>query len=166
MQQAVAEAAAAEASPDIEVYWRAARAVDASPQRYLLLLGLKPQEPIRVAELVGRGLRFQALERFRANAGLRAGELAELVSIPERTLHRRRDRGRLAPDESDRLVRASRVFGRTLELFEGDADSARRWFTAPAKGLSGRAPIQLCRSDVGVREVEAFIERLESGVLS
>jgi putative toxin-antitoxin system antitoxin component (TIGR02293 family) len=63
-------------------------------------------------------------------------------------------------------MRASRAFGRALELFEGDAEAARRWFTTPAIGLGGKAPIALCRSDVGTREVEAFIDRLEGGILS
>lgn len=166
MPHAIAEAGAAEASSDVEAYWRAARVGAASPHRYLLLLGLKPQDPIRIAEQVNRGLKFQALERFRVNAGLKASDLAELVSVTQRTLHRRRDQGRLEPDESDRLVRASRSFGRALELFEGDADAARAWFTTPVTGLGARAPIVLCRSDVGTREVEAFIDRLERGVLS
>jgi putative toxin-antitoxin system antitoxin component (TIGR02293 family) len=156
----------ADAALDVAAYWRAARAPNASPHRYLLLLGLEPGDPLRIAELVGRGLRFRAFERFRANAGLTNAELSELVAVTPRTRQRRKDVGRLEPTESDRLARAARTFGRALELFEGDADAARRWFTSQVGALGGRSPIALCRSDVGTREVEALIDRLEQGVLS
>jgi putative toxin-antitoxin system antitoxin component (TIGR02293 family) len=151
---------------DVAAYWRAAREPNASPHRYLLLLGLEPKDPLRIAEQVGRGLRFRAFERFRANAGLTSDQLSELVAVTPRTRQRRKETGRLEPTESDRLVRAARTFGQALELFEGDADAAHRWFTTKATALGDRSPIVLCRSDVGTREVEALIGRLEHGVLS
>ena len=53
-----------------------------------------------------------------------------------------------------------------LELFEGDAAAARRWFYTPAKASGGERPITLARTDLGTREVEALIDRLEQGVLT
>ena len=67
-------------------------------------------------------------------------------------------------EESDRLVRASRVFGRALELFEGDDEQTRRWLTTPATALGGRTPFDLARSEVGGKEVETLIGRLEHGI--
>jgi putative toxin-antitoxin system antitoxin component (TIGR02293 family) len=60
----------------------------------------------------------------------------------------------------------SRVYARTLDLFEGDADAARRWFYTPARALGGERPIDFARTDLGTREVEALIDRLEQGVLT
>ena len=71
-----------------------------------------------------------------------------------------------ATDESDRLLRVSRVFAMALELFEGDAAAARRWFYTPAKALGGEKPITFARTELGTREVEALIDRLEQGVLT
>ena len=166
MQHVVVEGKAAGEYPDIDVYWRAAKGGQAGPYRYVLLLGLRLQDPIRIVKRVEEGLKFQALERFQKNTQFSTTDLAEVVSIKLRTLHRRRDQGRLEPDESDRLLRVSRIFGKALELFEGDADAARRWFSTPLKGLGGEPPIVLSRTDVGAREVEALIDRLEHGVLS
>lgn len=87
--------------------------------------------------------------------------LAELAQIPPRTLARRKEEGRLDPDESDRLLRASRVFGRALALFEGDVDAARTWLSAEQPALGGMAPLELATTDVGAREVENLIGRLE-----
>ena len=60
----------------------------------------------------------------------------------------------------------SRVFGKALELFEGDFAGARQWLASPQPGLRGERPILLANTDVGAREVEALIARLEHGVLT
>jgi putative toxin-antitoxin system antitoxin component (TIGR02293 family) len=64
------------------------------------------------------------------------------------------------------LLRASRLFGRTLELFEGDRDAATEWLTTAQPALGGARPIDLANTDVGAREVETLIGRLEHGVFS
>lgn len=166
MEHGVVERKTAGAYPDIDAYWRAAKGGRAGPYGYVSLLGLRLQDPIRIAKRVEGGLTFQALERFQKNTQLSTSDLADVVSIKLRTLHRRKDQGRLEPEESDRLLRVSRIFGKALELFEGDADAARRWFSTPLAGLGGEPPIFLARTDVGAREVEALIDRLEHGVLS
>ena len=103
---------------------------------------------------------------FSFRSAVSAGELATLVSIPARTLARRETTGRLEPEESDRLLRLSRVFGRALELFEGDAPAAREWLATPQRALGDERPMVLARTDVGAREVEALVERLEHGILN
>jgi putative toxin-antitoxin system antitoxin component (TIGR02293 family) len=134
---------------------------------YLSLLGLHPHGPVgKLFQQVQRGLAFSALERFQRKTGLATAELANVVRIPMRTLHRRKEEGRLAPEESDRLLRVSRVFGKAIDLFEGDAAAAREWLGAPQKGLDGERPMVLVKTDLGAREVEALIDRLEHGVLT
>jgi putative toxin-antitoxin system antitoxin component (TIGR02293 family) len=154
------------APPDIDSYWEAVKGGQPTTYLYVCLLGLRPSDPIAIVKRVRGGLKFQALERFQRNTRFSTAELADLVAIKLRTLHRRREQGRLEPDESDRLLRVSRVFAKALELFEGDADAARRWFHTPAKGLGGEPPIAVAGTDVGSREVEALIDRLEHGVLT
>ena len=84
------------------------------------------------------------------------------MATPRRTLSRRR--GRLRPDESDRLFRACRVFEMASALFEGDVSAARDWLQAAQPGLSGTIPLEIISTDVGAREVEDLIGRLEHGV--
>jgi len=79
---------------------------------------------------------------------------------------RRKSEGRLKPDESDRLVRASRLFDKAVDLFEGDAPAATQWFKTSQPALAGQAPIQFARTEVGAREVEDLIGRLEHGVFT
>jgi putative toxin-antitoxin system antitoxin component (TIGR02293 family) len=160
------EAKAAAEHPDVDSYWKAARAGHRRADMYVMLLGFHPSGAIEMLHRVKLGLKFKALERFQKNTRFSTADLADLVAIKPRTLHRRKEQGRLAPDESDRLLRVTRVFAKALELFEGDADAARRWFHAPAKALGGERPIALAGTDLGSREVEGLIERLEHGVLT
>jgi len=80
-----------------------------------------------------------------------------------RTLSRRQREGRLARDESDRVLRAAKIFDLTVELFEGDSDGAREWLLLPQYGLGGQRPVNFARTEVGAREVENLIGRLEWG---
>ena len=136
------------------------------PHFYATLLGLGSLESTDLLERVEAGFSYKTFERFQRNIDLQTEELASLVRIKVRTLARRREAGRLTADESDRLLRASRVFGKALALFEGDVEAARSWFSSPAPALKDRAPQDVSTTDVGAREVENLIGRLEHGVFS
>ena len=133
---------------------------------YLLLLGLDPVDTPQLVERVQEGLSFGELERLRQNMGLSREEMAKLVQIRPRTLDRRKKEGRLHPEESDRLLRASRVFGRAITLFEGDVEGALGWLSTPQGALGGAVPLEMARTEIGTREVEGLIGRLEHGVFS
>ncbi|MEO8090647.1 MAG: antitoxin Xre/MbcA/ParS toxin-binding domain-containing protein [Gemmatimonadales bacterium] len=133
---------------------------------YVALLGLRGYEPLAVYRLVRKGLAYTSFLRFQRNTSLSARTIAELIQIPARTLTRRKAEGKLAPDESDRLVRASRIFGRAMELFEGDNDAARMWLISAQPALGGLVPLELARTDVGASEVENLVGRLEYGIPS
>ena len=136
------------------------------PHSYAVLLGLRDVDSAKILRTVQAGLSFAAFERFQRNAGLSQAQVSGLMQIAGRTLTRRRAEGRFRPDESDRLLRAGRVFGRALMLFDGDATAARKWFLSPQASLGGAVPLTLAETEVGAREVEATIGRIEHGVYS
>lgn len=145
------------------------RLVEAGPpgkHPYVVLLGLRSFDTPSLTRNLLEGLSFESLVRLQKNMDLPLKELAHLIDISTRTLARRRDRGRLEPDESDRLVRLSRVFALALELFEGDVESARSWLSRPQPALGDATPLDMVRTEVGAREVEALIGGLEHGVYS
>ncbi|CAN5591008.1 hypothetical protein BH24ACI3_BH24ACI3_04140 [soil metagenome] len=88
------------------------------------------------------------------------------VGISPRTLSRRRVEKKLSPAESDRLVSVSRLLSLSIDLFEGDIPGAIRWFTRPNRALGRIAPLEASTTEVGAREVENLIGRLEHGVFS
>jgi putative toxin-antitoxin system antitoxin component (TIGR02293 family) len=128
-------------------------------------LGLPEEDAVQTVKRVERGLPYATVDAFLERTKFSAQELSQLIGVPARTLHRRRVQGRLSADESDRLLRVSRVFCKAAELFEGDMDSAIRWLRTPAKALRGEQPIAFARTEAGSREVEILIGRLEHGVL-
>ena len=93
-------------------------------------------------------------------------EIANVLEIPERTLARRKARGKLARDESERLLRLSTVFEKTVELFEGDVPAAVAWLKSSKAALGHQSPLDYTRSELGAREVEDLIGRLEHGVFA
>ena len=134
------------------------------PHAYVILLGLEAFDPPDLLRAVRRGLSYRAFERFRRNTTLSFECVTDLIDIPRRTMTRRKREGRFLPDESDRLLRASRLFGKALELFEGDRDAATEWLTTAQPALGGTVPLDLAKSEVGALEVERLIGRLEHGV--
>ena len=136
------------------------------PNSYVVLLGLESLDTAGIMRVAERGIPYGAFDTLRENTALTVEETMAFVNIPRRTLTRRKREGTFAPDESDRLLRAARVFGRTLELFDGDRDRTLDWLTTPQPGLGGAIPLQMARTDVGAREVERLVGRLEQGVFS
>lgn len=133
---------------------------------FVALLGLRNYEPLKINARVRGGLSFSSLERFQRNTLLSSSDIASIIRLPARTWARRKEARRLEPDESDRLLRASRVFGRALELFEGDTAAARQWLLDPQPLLGSLIPLELAATDIGALEVEHLIGRLEHGITS
>jgi putative toxin-antitoxin system antitoxin component (TIGR02293 family) len=133
---------------------------------YASRIGLKAENTIQLAESIRRGLPYRAFERLQADMGVSSRQLSDMVAISPRTLARRKTERRLQPDESERLLRVSRIYDGAVSLFEGDEAAALGWMRAPAAALSGRKPIEFARTEVGGREVEDLIGRLEHGVFA
>jgi putative toxin-antitoxin system antitoxin component (TIGR02293 family) len=133
---------------------------------YVFLLGLRVRETPELLKRIKEGLHYRSWENFIRNTDLRKEDAVRFVQISPRTLARRKEEGRLHSDESDRLMRAARIFVQTLDLFEGDFESARRWLAAPQPALGGSTPIEYASMEVGAREVEELIGRLEHGIPS
>lgn len=131
---------------------------------YAMLLGLKELSWHELIPRIERGLPYSALEHLQRNAGLGPDVFLQWIQMAPRTQARRRVQGRLTPEESDRLLRAARVFGRVLQFFNGDRDASARWMLSKPRALAGATPLEISRTDVGAREVETLIARIEYGV--
>ncbi len=76
---------------------------------------------------------------------------------------RRKAAGRLSPDESDKVVRFSRLLRHATAVF-GDAERARAWLKHPQVGLGGAVPLDYASTETGAREVENLLGRIEYSV--
>lgn len=96
---------------------------------------------------------------------LRKSELADILGTSKATLYRRKPGALLGPSESDRVVRFARLMGKAVGVFETE-EAARRWLASPQVGLGGEAPLDYARTEIGAREVEDLLGRIEYGVYS
>jgi putative toxin-antitoxin system antitoxin component (TIGR02293 family) len=62
-------------------------------------------------------------------------------------------------------VRFARLMGQAVEVMESE-ENARQWLTSPQVGLGGAVPLEYAETEVGAREVEDLLGRIEHGVYS
>jgi len=149
---------------NVDQFWRHVRNGPRGEHLHVSLLGLRTFGTAELHSRLEEGLSYEALERLRRVLDLPLSRISDVLQIPPRTLARRKEAKRLQPDESDRLVRLSRLVGIALELFEGNLPATRSWLTAPHAALAGETPLQFATTGVGAREVENLIGRLEHGI--
>ena len=117
-------------------------------------------------EIVRRGLPYSELEALRDALDLPMERLATHVGMSRATSQRRKQSGgTLNAIQSDRLVRLARLVGKAIDVMEGEKN-ARDWLTSPQHGLGGATPLDYADTEVGAREVENLLGRIEHGVFS
>jgi|ERR1044071_431151 putative toxin-antitoxin system antitoxin component (TIGR02293 family) len=137
-----------------------------SRNAYVVLLGLNVFDVTGLVRVVQKGLPWKAFARFVRNSALSAEQVADLIGVPRRTLARRKADGRFMPVESDRLLRAARVFSGALDLYDGNREAARDFFVAPNWAFGGISPFELARTDIGAMEVENLYGQIAHGIFS
>jgi putative toxin-antitoxin system antitoxin component (TIGR02293 family) len=115
-------------------------------------------------ERIKEGLPFRSLDSVRERLHLSVPEAASVLHMPARTLARRRQARKLAADESDRLYRVARVAAQAVAVL-GSEDRAATWLRRPNRALNGELPIRLLDTDVGARQVEDVLGRIEHGIV-
>lgn len=118
----------------------------------------------KLIKSVKQGVAFREFEQLRAKLGVSTAALAAVVGISERTLARRKQEGRLRPDESDRLYRIVRLYRRAVEVLGEPA--AIEWLTTPKRFLGGKTPLKFADTEIGAYEIDQALGRLEHGVLA
>jgi len=126
--------------------------------RTALKSDVRSLEDLRVA--VERGLPVRALHHTVDRITSSKREAARLIHeiVPRTTLHRRKTR--LSKAESERLERLARMTALAEEVWE-DQDLAHEFLMSPQPQLGGRRPVELADSDLGTRQVEELLFKLE-----
>jgi putative toxin-antitoxin system antitoxin component (TIGR02293 family) len=118
-----------------------------------------------VVDRVRAGLPYAALEAVATRYEIPTEALVRVLHIPPRTLARRKQERRLRPDESDRLLRLARIAARAEEVL-GSRENAAGWLREPIIALGGVSPLDYIDTELGAREVEHTLGRIEHGVYS
>src|SRR6266705_1965748 len=125
----------------------------------------KAKHPTELIRQIQKGLRFSELETLQNSIDMPFEQLAAKLSISRSTLQRRKAAGRLSPDESDKVMRFSRLLEHATNVF-GDVNKARVWLKFPQRGLGGAVPLDYEETEIGAREVDNLLGRIDYGVYS
>ena len=119
----------------------------------------------RQIEQIRGGLSFRAVQNLQKALDLPMERIASVLGMSRATLHRRKLQGKIDREESEKLVRYQNLLKKAEEVF-GDAENAREWLTHPQRGLGNAMPLEFAKSELGAREVENLLGRIEYGVYS
>ena len=119
-----------------------------------------------LVKVLEAGLPVKELVDLQASLAVPIEKLAPMLGISKATFHRRKGTGsKLKPAVSDRVVRFARLLGKAVQVF-GDMEDAKQWLNSPQFGLGGAVPLDYAKTEVGAREVENLLGRIEYGVYS
>ena len=116
-------------------------------------------------ERIHAGLSFRAVLNLQKALDVPLEKMASVLGMSRATLHRRKVQGKIDKEESEKLVRYQRLLKKAEDVF-GDAASAREWLTHEQMGLGKAVPLDFARTEIGAREVENLLGRIEYGVYS
>src|SRR4029453_5191439 len=111
-------------------------------------------------EKMHAGLSFRAVTSLQKALDLPLGTMATVLGMSRATLHRRKIQGKIAQDESERLMRYQRLLKKAEDVF-GEGEGARAWMTTKQPGLGNAVPLEFARTEIGAREVENLLGRIE-----
>jgi putative toxin-antitoxin system antitoxin component (TIGR02293 family) len=124
-------------------------------------LGSDVSSEADLARIVHGRIRLAVLAHV-LKAGFSKQEIERFV-IPSRTWrHRKTKRQPLSIEESDRVVRLARIQALAEDVF-GDAEKANRWLREGLGILNGSSPLEVARTDAGVRLIEQILAKLDWG---
>ncbi len=126
-------------------------------------IGIKSKSVDGLIACIKNGLPVQSLSLLSTNLGVPEKRIALTVNIRQRTLTQRKKEGRFKPDESERVFRLARLYEKALGVFN-DTLAAQKWFNSRVKGLGSKTPLEYADTEVGTREVEDMLGRIEDGV--
>jgi putative toxin-antitoxin system antitoxin component (TIGR02293 family) len=128
------------------------------------VMAAEPTAPGDWIQRIEAGLPVASAMAFKEALELTNSELAAVLGVSARTLARLDPaRSRLDLVSGDRLVRAARLLAIAVDVLE-DVRSAVQWLKTPQRALGGAIPLQRAATDVGAREVETLLGRMEHGV--
>ena len=113
------------------------------------------------------GLPVRCVVYFKEYTGLSNIHMCKALGVSEKTFIRWQDDPAklLDPVYSDRLVRTAKIMGLAEEVLE-DADNAKTWLSKAQSALGNEIPQELLRTDIGAKQVEDLLLRMEHGYLA
>jgi len=96
--------------------------------------------------------------------GLTDKEMARILNLSERTLHRLRPDVRMDSSASERLLLLEGLIRHGLAVFDDRSDVLGRWLRNPLPELRRQTPVALLDTTTGFGMVHTVLGRIEHGI--
>lgn len=128
-------------------------------------LGRVIQTSAEMMASVREGFQHAVVPALLNKSGLTLKEVTASLDLHIRSLQRRKQEGRLARYESDRLYRLARILV-LADRYIGGQPKSTIWIRTPNAVLGGVAPLALLDTELGTRQVENVLGRIAYGGIS
>lgn len=123
------------------------------------------ENEMKLIELSRKGVSKGAVSRVAKYGGLSLKEMAVMLPVSERTLHRYDEREKLSGDISERVLFLARILVKGTEVF-GSEENMRAWIRTPIYALGNQSPLSIMDTLSGMHMVLDTLGRIEHGVYS
>lgn len=96
--------------------------------------------------------------------GLTDREMARILTVSERTLHRIQPPTRLDSNASERLLLLEALIAHGLAVFDDRPEVLGRWLRVPLAELRRQSPVSLLDTVTGFGMVHTVLGRIEHGI--
>lgn len=114
---------------------------------------------------VKHGIETKLVRQLAARLEIPLEAMLVPLHLTGRTLQRRFETGRLSLDESERLLAIARILKRATTTL-GSLPKAVRWMKSTVTALGGKTPLDCAETQIGLREIEDVLVRIEDVVYS
>lgn len=122
------------------------------------------QDSFDVIQQVRSGVQRGKADEVARKIGLTDKEMAPILNLSERTLHRLRPDALLDNNSSERLLLLEQLLSHGLDVFDGRAEVLGRWLRHPLSELHQQSPLTLLDTTTGFRMVHTVLGRIEHGI--
>jgi putative toxin-antitoxin system antitoxin component (TIGR02293 family) len=120
--------------------------------------------PFEVVKTSRQGVLRAQVDEIAALVGLTDKEMAFVLGMTPRNLHRLLSQQPLNIETSERLLLLKNVLLHALDTFEGRTATVLSWLKTPIRELDDQAPLQLMDTVTGFTLVDDVLGRLDYGL--
>ncbi|RJQ60355.1 MAG: DUF2384 domain-containing protein [Desulfobacteraceae bacterium] len=121
--------------------------------------------PLDLMEMSNRGVTKESLIRLTKHLGFSLRQMAEVLSVTDRTIQRYGRKHRFNRTVSEQILQITEVAVRGEEIF-GNKERFLSWIKSPCPALGNRTPASLLGSRFGSAMVLDELGRIEHGIVS
>lgn len=121
--------------------------------------------PYAVIDKTRQGVLRSEADQVAGLARLTDLELARILNMSVRNLHRLKPDERMGRDASERLLLLTNLLQHGLNVFDEDTETLSDWLRSPIRELNSQSPLHLLDTTTGFGLADDVLGRIEHGIV-